>query len=140
MSIDNLGSFNFPITIPNLFTNNIDTPGFGQTLSIGVANANPTIIGQPGVVLIVKSRLDTNIIDADTSIGPTLFIAPNNATDVAIGNPGGNPVTCVSGILTSNINMGGSLGAGTLLLGNASSSTGVISSEVYLYTMATCFR
>ena len=125
MSIANLNGANFPVIINNLLTTNIDTPLFGQTLSIGVANANPTIIGQPGVVLIVKSRLDTNIIDADVSVGPTLFIAPNNATDVAIGNPGGNPVTCVSGILTNNINMGGSLGAGTLLLGNGPSSTEV---------------
>ena len=125
MSIANLNGANFPIIINDLLTTNIDTPLFGQTLSIGVANANPTIIGQPGVVLLVKSRLDTNIIDADVSVGPTLFIAPNNATDVAIGNPGGNPVTCVSGILTNNINMGGSLGAGTLLLGNGPSSTEV---------------
>lgn len=125
MSIDNLGSFNIPITIPNLFTNNIDTPGFAQTLNIGVANANPIIIGQVGALVRVDSRLDVAIIDADVAVGSTLFLAPNDATNVAVGNPGGNPITCVSGILTNNINMGGSLGAGTLVLGNASSSTEV---------------
>jgi hypothetical protein len=124
MSIANLGGGN--VIVNDLKVRNIDTPLNGQSLTIGTVNANPVVIGQAGRAVQVKGRLETNIIDVDTSVGTTLFIGPDNAVDISIGGPVGNPVTIPQGILARSVNRGGSVGAGQLELGTTAPTTSLV--------------
>jgi hypothetical protein len=116
MSIANLNGGS--ISPGNVLTNNIDTPNALGALTIGTVNAGTITLGAIGRDVIVQSRLDTSIIDANVAVNTTLFIGPNMAVNIAIGNPLGNPVTMVSNIFTSDISRGGSLGAGILTIGS----------------------
>lgn len=124
MSIENLNGANFPFVINNILTKNIDSPAPGQTLSIGVDNADLIVIGDGGTIRF-KGTVEANIIDADATVSSTLFISPNNALNTQIGVATGAAITVPPGIFTKSIDMGGSLGAGTLSLGGETNTTEV---------------
>lgn len=128
MSIANLSGGN--VIVNNLLVRNIDTPLNGQSLTIGTINANPVTIGQAGRAVQVKGRLETNIIDVDLSVSNVLFIGPDNAVDIAIGGPTGNPVVIPQGVITQSVNRGSSLGAGQLEIGTAAPTTSLVIGQV----------
>lgn len=124
MSIANLNDID--ITIDDLKVKNIDTPTAADSLTIGTVNAQAITMGVVGRAVNVKGRLRTNIIDVDTSVGNTLFIGPDDAVDIAIGGPVGNPVTIPRGILANSVNRGGSAGVGQLEIGVNAATTSLV--------------
>lgn len=121
----NIGSTGINIDINgNLLTDFIDTP-IHEVLNIGTTGASGIIMGKVGSTIKFPSTILTTNIDANTDTSTTLFIAPNLATNVEVGMSGGNPITCPSGVLATSLNMGGSIGAGTLQIGNLSSTTAI---------------
>ena len=69
----------------------------------------------------------TRAIDANNQYGSTLFVGSNSQTvNLQLGAVSGIPVTIPPGILCSQVNSGGTLGVGPVLIGNQTETTSVI--------------
>lgn len=94
---------------------------------MSIANLINSVL--PAINAIIGNFNDvfTRAIDANNQYGSTLFVGSNSQTvNLQLGAVSGIPVTIPPGILCSQVNSGGTLGVGPVLIGNQTETTSVI--------------
>src|SRR5579863_4972319 len=94
---------------------------------MSIANLEHEYFPQLNANILNARVLFARDIDANTDFGSTLFLGSNpTTTDIQLGAVGGHPITIIPGVFCTQMNAGGTLGVGPVLIGNQSETTAVI--------------
>ncbi len=94
---------------------------------MSIANLEHEYFPQLNANILNARVLFARDIDANTDFSTTLFLGSNpTTTDIQLGAVGGHPITIIPGVFCTQMNAGGTLGVGPVLIGNQSETTAVV--------------
>jgi hypothetical protein len=115
----------------------------GDALTIGTVNAAPITIGKLSSTVNFGGRILASFIDVNPTVNSTMFIGADPTTlNMQLGH-GGVPITVPAGVITPGITRGGSVGIGTLAIGdnlaNSAVTIGNLSAPITLIASSLIF-